>query len=244
MAKIEQDVLDVLRDVDCDGNELRILANLPRPLYTKTDKVLRALGGKWDRKSKSHVFEEEAWPLIADAVSAGEYVDAKKEFQFFETPPDIVELMLDYCNASGASVLEPSAGRGAIALAAREAGAKVGCIEIQQKLVDVLESHGLAVARADFLTTEPTPAFDVVLMNPPFTRSQDIDHILHAYEWLKPGGTLVAIASAGWTFRTDRKAKHFQEWMTGTHATYEDLEPGAFRSSGTMVRTTLIRVFK
>ena len=43
------------------------------------------------------------------------------------------------------------------------------------------------------------PVYDTIVMNPPFEKFQDIDHVRHAFDLLKPGGRVVAIsASAPW----------------------------------------------
>lgn len=116
---------------------------------------------------------------------------------FFPTPRGLVERMIQIANLDPSmTVLEPSAGKGNIALAIRAAGCKVVCIEKVFTLAQHLESLGLECACSDFLTKEPEP-FDRVILNPPFERGIDEDHILHAVKFLKPGGRLVGVISAG-----------------------------------------------
>lgn len=50
-------------------------------------------------------------------------------------------------------------------------------------------------------------------MNPPFADSQDIEHITHAFKFLKTGGVLVAIACEGPFFRQDKKSTFFREFL-------------------------------
>jgi hypothetical protein len=50
-------------------------------------------------------------------------------------------------------------------------------------------------------------------MNPPFEKGQDIEHVRHAYDQLKPGGRVVAIMSEGPFFRSDKKATEFRDWL-------------------------------
>lgn len=86
---------------------------------------------------------------------------------------------------------------------------------------------------------EEVQLFDRVAMNPPFTKSQDMRHVLHAINFLKPGGILAAIMSPGFTFRMDKLAVQFREQVL-PHGGYELLPAGMFREAGTTVRTCLL----
>jgi hypothetical protein len=161
-------------------------------------------------------------------------------------------------------VLEPSAGTGNLA---RLCAAKdmpepsdymkrgnyqqrvtVDCVEIQPHLAAGLEAQGLyrKVTCADFMALQPDPAnlYDVVMMNPPFDRERDIDHVCHALKFLKPGGTLHAIMSAGTEFRSTRKAEAFRALMERLGASWDDLPPNSFSEVGTNVNTLILRVRK
>ena len=81
-------------------------------------------------------------------------------------------------------------------------------------------------------------------MNPPFSDSQDIKHITHAFSFLKSGGVLVAIACEGPFFRQDKKSTSFREFLESHNAEVIQLPEGTFKESGTMVRTRLIKIEK
>lgn len=251
--RIDPDVLDVLKDATCDGQLLKLGMQLERKLYVKTNKVVAALGGKWSRQAKGHVFDEDAAPLIADAITAGEYVDRKKAFQFYRTPSELVKRMLKELDIQpGTNVLEPSAGDGAIAkeihsqfkveCVAGEDSIRLTCIELDAQRCEDLKRNveDVDCIHADFLQTSPDEFFDRIAMNPPFSRCQDIDHVTHAYKHLKPGGRLAAIVSAGMLFRTDKKAQAFRDWFGQVEILQEKLDPGTFKKSGTMVLAVLI----
>lgn len=151
---------------------------------------------------------------------------------FFPTPARIVARMLAECGSvSGADVLEPSAGRGDIADAARAAGGRVTCYELAGRLAGLLIDKGHTVAGADFMEASPREEFDFVLMNPPYERHADKVHTLRAFEWLRPGGLLVALVG-GYT------GASLREWADLT----EDLPPGSFKTADrpTGVNVTLI----
>lgn len=255
MAKIDSDVLEVLSKVECSGDRAYITEQIDRKMYLRVNRVLTALGGKWSRKAKAHVFEPFDWQddavagsIIADAVTAGEYVDPRKEYQFFETPSDIVDMLIGAVDVeSGMTVLEPSAGKGAIARPVRELGAYVECIEANQNMAYYLLQEGFASTWDDFLDV-PVPAeenrVDRVLMNPPFSRSQDIQHVRRAYDWLKSDGRLAAVMGVGWTFRNDRRAVEFREWLDDVGGEYSSLPEGSFKASGTAVSTVLVSIRK
>lgn len=241
--RINEDVLAVLRSAIPEGNELRLTDQLDRKLYERTNKVLEALGGKWNRKAKAHVFPADAGDLLGDVLATGEYLDAKREFQFYETPESLACRMCRLADIGhGTTVLEPSAGRGAIANTARQYGGVVHCSELQPKLADELQRQGFNVVQGDFLDTEPDPQYDVVVMNPPFCRSQDIQHVRHAYCFLKPKGRLVAVMGAGVTFRQDRRAREFREWLDSVGGEIETLPRGTFKESGTDVNAVLVTI--
>lgn len=143
-------------------------------------------------------------------------------------------------------VLEPSAGTGNLAGRCVEKGAIVDCIEVQPALAQNLARSGLyrQVMSGDFLRVQPAANYDRVVMNPPFDRERDIDHVMHALNFLKPDGCLIAIMSAGTEFRETRKSVAFRELMDKMGAKWRDLPAGSFASVGTHCNTIMLRVWK
>jgi type I restriction-modification system DNA methylase subunit len=191
---------------------------------------------------------------IASAVATGEILDWRKEYQFFPTPHDLAKLVVERANIDPVKhrILEPSAGSGNLLLALFESvplhqwnGLKVVAVELNPKMLPKLKEYSADIHNADFLALNgKLGEFDRIIMNPPFTKGQDIEHVRHAYEHLKPGGKLVAITSPGWMFRNDTKHTEFRNWIHRIVAEYEELPAGAFKSSGTMISTTLIEMRK
>lgn len=238
--KVEQDVLAVLSRCAMTGDRLQIAGQLDRKMYEKVNKVLEAAGGRWNRGAKAHIFPGEAADIIDAVIISGEIATAQ-EFGVFFTPPAVVAQMIRLAEIKqGMRVLEPSAGVGNIA---RELAkmAKVECIEILPKHAEALCQSGLyeAVLCMDFLQTSPVPSFDRVVMNPPFAKQADIDHVTHALKFLKPGGRLVTVMSAGVMFRENRKTLDFTEMVNGCGGDFLKLPENAFKESGTGVNTVL-----
>lgn len=166
---------------------------------------------------------------------------------YFPTPAPIVKQMMQRARLrDGLAILEPSAGSGNIAdaIAADYSPAAVECMEHNPRLRNLLTLKGYSLAGSDFMEAQPAAKYDRVLMNPPFEKQQDLAHVRRAYEFLKPGGILVAIMAPGFEFRSDRKTIEFRDWLTETGATWEKLPDGAFKSSGTGVSTRLVVIEK
>ena len=119
MAKIPENVLNVLGECRADGNLLYLPSvQLDRKTYTEVNKVLENMGGKWNRKAKAHVFAEDddVAEMLENVLLTQEVKDLKREYQFFPTPRAVAERMCEMAEIDSASaVLEPSCGNGQLA---------------------------------------------------------------------------------------------------------------------------------
>ena len=253
--KIESSVLAVLEEATTDGNRLVMAGQISRPTYVAVDRVLQALGGRWSRKDRAHVFDGPAIDAIEPVLQSGEYTRDKQDLGQFDTPPSLAAAVVEAAGIEpGMSTLEPSAGGGNLVHCMLAAGAsRIHAVEIYPKLARHLEQRFksfsgdaaaegqiVEISERDFLTVDPEAVFDRVVMNPPFARQADIDHVRHAFEFLRPGGRVVAIMSAGTAFRTNRKAVEFRDLVASSAGTIEALPDKSFAESGTDVRTVLV----
>lgn len=241
--RVENEVLAVLSRAATEGNALTLVGQLDRRMYERTNKVLEAAGGKWNRKAKAHVFEIEAAEAIERIILTGE-ITVPQDFGYFPTPAPIVARLLDLADiAPGMLVLEPSAGRGNIAKAVAEV-AEVDCVELLQKNVEALLTGEFArdVIMSDFLALVPAPTYDRVVMNPPFARQDDIRHVQHALRFLKPEGRLVSVMASSILFRDNRLTADFRALIDERGGDIEECPEGAFKESGTMVRTVIVTI--
>ncbi|QMI49917.1 SAM-dependent methyltransferase [Burkholderia sp. MBR-1] len=238
--RITTDVLATLSAAETTGKQLKLTGQLDRSLYERTNKVLEAAGGKWNRKAKAHVFNGDAGDAIEQIILTGE-ITTPQDFGYFPTPAAVVERLVELADVHDRHrVLEPSAGRGNIACAFRDAA--VDCYELLPANVDALNALGYdhwTITQADFLTIQPTPIYDRIVMNPPFERRADIHHVRHAPKFLATDGLLVSVMSAGVLFRTDRLAVEFRALVDARGGEIEELPDGAFKASGTMVNTVV-----
>jgi protein-L-isoaspartate O-methyltransferase len=166
---------------------------------------------------------------------------------YFPTPPDLIADMLDHAQIrAGQSVLEPSAGSGAIAdqLADLAADPLIVVNEINPTLCEILQAKGYDARPVDTLEENGAFRFDRVVMNPPFENLQDVDHVRHAFDRLAPGGRLVAIMSPAGFQRDTKKARAFRDWFDDLGGEAEEIEAGAFKESGTGVSAKLVVIDK
>lgn len=274
--KIDADVIGLLKtgtwSTTNEGDPALVMPmTKDRKLYEKTAKVLTALGGKWSRKHAATIFteDEDAETAVREACESGVYVDSKQLFQFFETPESVSNLMLEeLCFKPGIkyTVLEPSAGHGALICAVASVCVTDGpdieltAVELDPKkegrLKEMVGSDSQVTKRlviGDFTSMNPAGVeslglFDRIIMNPPFTRGQDMRHTRHAFNFLKPGGVMVAILSPAFEYRSDNDSKLFRDWLalrqSADYATWVPLPDGSFKSAGTNVRTVMLTIRK
>lgn len=157
--------------------------------------------------------------------------------QLFPTPEKLASDMVELADIQpGDDILEPSGGTGRII---RAILAKTGkdhglvAVEIKPHLADVIRTaYRVPTHCRDFLECAGfIGTFDKILMNPPFENGADIKHIMHARQFLKPGGRIVAICADG--PRQNEKLRPLAtDWIP--------LPAGTFKESGTNVNTVLL----
>lgn len=237
--KIKPEIIKILATSVVEGNTLRLTEQLDRDTYQQVNKVLKAIGGKWNSSKKVHIFTDDVEGIIQDIILTGEYTDAKKEYQFFPTPKELAQQLVHFaCIRQGDRCLEPSAGRGNIA----EFLPDCDCIELNPENRKHLEDSGFRLVGDDFLAFMPEHDYDVIVMNPPFCRQQDIKHITKAIEIAKR--TVVAVASASVIWRTDKATTEFRDLVESYGGVIEKIPEKAFAESGTNVNTCMIVIHK
>jgi len=158
--------------------------------------------------------------------------------QLFPTPETLAARMVDEAGIKpGMRVLEPSAGTGRI-LDQLPEGCSVVAVEINAKLGGRLDATKRAVVIGDFLNCSAETLggeFDAICMNPPFVNADDIKHIRHAYNMLKPGGRLVAICANG-----PKQKDLLLPFVESQGGIWEVLPDSTFAESGTNVGTAML----
>lgn len=242
----------ILQACTVEGNVVKLPpGQLDRKLYMEVAGALQLIGGKWKgNKVMGFVFPQDPSDLLAQ-IANGEKRNLKKEFQFFETPPELCAEMVreGNINSPDLMVLEPSAGQGAIVKEILKSTPRniVHAFELMDLNRTFLNKiDGCIVLGNDFLTeTEYFYKFDRIVANPPFSKNQDIDHIYKMWECLKPGGRIVTIASKHWLLASNKKETQFKEWIYDTvEADVNTVDAGTFSDSGTKIETVMIIIDK
>lgn len=269
MAALTERQRELLSLVRVEGNFAVYTGTERIPDWELLKRIMLALGGEWSRQTKKRpggfAFpdDRDAAELVRLALETGEVFDPRAA-DFFPTPDELADLVIERADIRpGLSILEPSAGRGALVRAVLRAQQDIPLFQCVEALDDNIAGqlarivHGghpeampmrgsFNVVHGDFLLIAPgSPGFepfDRVVMNPPFGKRADIEHVRHAYKFLAPGGTLVSIMSAGVKFRDDRLAREFRELVAANGGEIWDNPDGSFKESGTGVRTVMVRV--
>ncbi|MEP8849287.1 class I SAM-dependent methyltransferase [Enterobacter hormaechei] len=248
--QIATDVLTALGQARTEDNRLFLSAQLDRALYLKTNKVLDAAGGKWNRKEKAHIFPSDAGERIDQLLMTGEITIPRDEFNYFPTPPDIIAAMIaGAAPVSGDRILEPSFGDGRIIRALKTAApdARITGIELMSERFELANTdaklHASAtLINADFLSWQPEHKFDVILMNPPFFKRSDVKHVNHALDMLVTGGRFASVMPSSIKFREDSMTVALRKRIIALGGSITDLPADTFKSVGTRVNTVMVKI--
>lgn len=175
-----------------------------------------------------------------------------KDLAFYPTPDPVIDRMLAHTSLDKAIVLEPSAGTGNIVRRALTDGAStVTAVEVDAGRAATIRAKSptlrVEVVQENFLRMGAVAKYTHVLMNPPFSGTHWMDHVRHAFDFLQPGGVLIAVLPV--TAETGTTAKHaaFQAWAElhkDNWKCFSDLPPESFASSGTRISTVILRLKK
>lgn len=251
--KIKEHIVKILSNAEVEENRLYIKDKLDRKDYLDTNSVLESIGGKWNKKLKCHLFEQDPEDVLSEVINTGEFEclkEKKNTLNYFPTPQNLAKRLVDLAEIQSVDFcFEPSAGQGAILDELIKKTSNFTYVEIDPTNFAVCQNKYKQVGYCvDFLTLEDSPRFDKIAANPPFSvpgHSQiDICFIYKCFKNLRKDGILVSIVSESPFFRTNKKSVVFREWLKDNNAEIFDLPSGAFKESGTMVKTRIIKVIK
>lgn len=166
---------------------------------------------------------------------------AVSAFNLFQTPPDIAARMVAMLPAGESlRILEPSAGLGRLYKALYNRYGSAAQVHLVEQSADCCrelyeQNIPARLYQADFLTWYTSERFDCIVMNPPFKRGRDVQHIKKAIELLTPGGVLVALCYNG--VRQNTILRPLADY-------WQQLPAGSFRSEGTSAGVVLLKMQK
>lgn len=237
-----------------------------------SDDVEAAISRKKEHlEQRADMYSERAEKLRTKAGTQADYAQQKAQEAitkmkipgYFPTPDELAYKMATVAELQpGMEVLEPSAGHGALVDAIQRRVRSVGggedptpaivdAMEISADLRGLLKEQGIPVVSFDIMKANlyvpggfPIGTYyDRVIMNPPFEKGQSMFHVLKAYDFVKPGGILVALMPESIMYREDKQHTRFREWLEMVDAQIFDIEPQKFGRSGE-IKTRIIKVKK
>src|SRR5690606_35169574 len=127
-------VLDVLASAEVADNAVRLTCGqLDRKTYLAVNEALESIGGKWNRKAKAHLFNIDPSEQLETIILTGT-IQPPQSFDFFPTPPELAARVVDLAQLRGGlTVLEPSAGDGALADACAAIVGKSNVVTVERR---------------------------------------------------------------------------------------------------------------
>ena len=234
---------DVLNQCEISGNIVTLPdIQLERKLYQEVAKKIELIGGKWNRGAKGFIFKQNPNELF-EAIKNGEKKDIKKEYQFFETPESLADELVNHLPDSIWSVLEPSAGQGAIVRAINKKRPDTNVCYCELMELNRMQFVGSSLyLNDDFLTLSPDFKFDAVIANPPFAKNQDIDHFYKMMEHAEK--IVISVMSNHWRNSKNKKETYFRNYLDSLDYKLLEIPEGTFKESGTNIAACVLVVKK
>lgn len=242
-------VEDILKHCTLEHQVLKLpKVQFNKKSYNEAKKWIEEAGGTW-QGGKIQGFTFPFNPeRVFSILNQGKRCNLQQEYQFFETPSDVADwlVMLAGGIQKDDTVLEPSAGRGALIKAVHRAcpDVQVECYELMPENRDFLQTLENVILLGEDFTKDCVGTYSKIVANPPFSKNQDIKHVRLMYEHLKEGGTLAAITSPHWKMASEKKCADFRQWLEEVHAEVFEISSGEFKESGTSISTMAVVIKK
>lgn len=243
-------VEEILRHCTLENNVLKLPnVHFNKKSYAEAKKWIEEAGGSWvGGKIQGFTFPFNP-ERVFSILSQGKRCNLQQDFQFFETPDEVADWLVMLAGGINEtdSVLEPSAGRGALVKAIHRncSSMIVDCYEMMPENKEILSAlGGINIIGDDFTTSVIDKKYSKIIANPPFSKNQDIDHVRLMYDKLEDKGTMAAITSCHWVFSEEKKCKDFREFLDSVHGQKYEIDEGSFKGSGTIIKTMAIVITK
>lgn len=242
-------VAEILKHCTLENNILKLpQVQFNKKSYAEAKKWIEEAGGSWQGgKVQGFTFPFNA-ERVFSILKDGKRCNLQQEYQFFETPDGVADWLVMLAGGihEDDTVLEPSAGRGALIKAIHRAcpSVMVECYELMPENREFLHSLGNVILLGEDFAKDSIGSYSKIIANPPFVNNQDIDHVRLMYERLEEGGTLAAITSPHWKFASEKKCAAFRQWIDEVHGQVFEIGAGEFKESGTSISTMAVVINK
>lgn len=242
-------VEEILKHCTLENNILKLpQVQFNKKSYAEAKKWIEEAGGSW-QGGKIQGF---TFPFNSERVffmlKEGKRCNLQRDYQFFETPADVADWLVMLAGGihEDDTVLEPSAGRGALIKAIHRAcpSVMVECYELMPENREFLHTLNNVILLDEDFTKDSVGSYTKIIANPPFSGNQDIEHVRLMYDRLEQGGTLAAITSQHWKFSSEKKCLDFRNWLKEVHGEVFEISAGEFKESGTSISTMAVVIKK
>jgi len=246
--KLTNEQILILKDCKIEENKIYVQWQLDRKQYVDINKILETIWAKWNRWKKAHIVEwlnkediENAFFDIFETWEIETLQETIKKFQFYPTPKEVAEYLVELADLwRDDKVLEPSAWQWAIVNQIDKDSEELVLIELNLDNCKILAEQWYNPINIDFLQYKNNWYYTKIIANPPFSKSQDVKHILHMYELLAEWWRIVSIASN--SIQT-REWKIYDE-LKELKPEFIKLPEWSFKKSWTMVNSVIVIINK
>lgn len=242
-------VEEILKHCTLENDILKLPAvQFNKKSYAEAKKWIEEAGGSW-QGGKVQGFTFPFNPeRVFSILKEGKRCNLQQDFQFFETPAAVADwlvMLADGINETD-TVLEPSAGRGALIKAIHRAcpSVIVECYELMPENREFLHTLGNVILLDEDFTKDSVGTYTKIIANPPFANNQDIEHVRLMYDRLAEGGTLAAITGPHWKLGQEKKCAEFHAWLDSVGGKTFEIGAGEFKESGTTIATVAVVIKK
>lgn len=242
-------VEEILKHCTLENNILKLpQVQFNKKSYAEAKKWIEEADGSW-QGGKIQGFTFPFNPeRVFSMLKEGKRCNLQQDYQFFETPADVADWLVMLAGGiyEDDTVLEPSAGRGALIKAIHRAcpSVTVECYELMPENREFLHTLSNVILLDEDFTKDSVGSYTKIIANPPFTGNQDIEHVRLMYDRLEEGGTLAAITSQHWKFASEKKCIDFRNWLKEVHGEVFEISAGEFKESGTSISTMAVVIKK
>lgn len=242
-------VEDILKHCTLEDGVLKLpKVQFNKKSYAEAKKWIEEAGGSW-QSGKIQGFTFPFNPeRVFSILKEGKRCNLQQEYQFFETPAEVADWLVMLAGGihENDTVLEPSAGRGALIKAIHRAcpSVTVECYELMPENREFLHSLDNVIILDEDFTKDSVGSYTKIIANPPFSNNQDIEHVRIMYKLLEKGGTLAAITSSHWKIASEKKCVDFRNWLEEVHGEVFEIGAGEFKESGTSISTMAVVIRK
>lgn len=242
-------VEDILKHCTLEDSVLKLpKVQFNKKSYAEAKKWIEEAGGSW-QSGKIQGFTFPFNPeRVFSILKEGKRCNLQQEYQFFETPAEVADWLVMLAGGihENDTVLEPSAGRGALIKAIHRAcpSVTVECYELMPENREFLYSLDNVIILDEDFTKDSVGSYTKIIANPPFSGNQDIEHVRIMYKLLEKGGTLAAITSSHWKIASEKKCVDFRNWLEEVHGEVFEIGAGEFKESGTSISTMAVVIRK